>query len=92
VPRTHDRDQGPCTLTSRKQDPSRRGLHSQRSKFGGCSTVPTGHRLEILSNLRFGFLEIRDTSVFALHRRLRYHRLDLGVGADPRVHQSIQRY
>ena len=29
VPITHGRDQGPCTLPPRKQDPSRRGLHSK---------------------------------------------------------------
>jgi hypothetical protein len=35
VPSFNDRDQGTPPLTSRTQDPTRSGLHSERSKFGG---------------------------------------------------------
>jgi hypothetical protein len=44
MPSTHDRDQGPRTLAPRKQDPSRRGLHSVRGKLGRCAIAPTGSR------------------------------------------------
>jgi hypothetical protein len=42
VPSTHARDQGPRTLVPRKQDPPRRGLHSQRSKFADAPSHQRG--------------------------------------------------
>jgi hypothetical protein len=49
VPSTYVRDQGPRTLATRKQDPPRRGLHSQRSKLGRCAIAPTGPRHVVLA-------------------------------------------
>jgi hypothetical protein len=49
VPSTYVRDQGPRTLDTRKQDPPRRGLHSQRSKLGRCAIAPTGPRHVVLA-------------------------------------------
>jgi hypothetical protein len=50
-----DRDQGTLPLASRKQDPARRGLHSQRSKFGGCSITPTGPRYVDMCSFQCSF-------------------------------------
>ncbi len=49
VPSTYVRDQGPRTLATRKQDPPRRGLQSQRSKLGRCVIAPTGPRHVVLA-------------------------------------------
>jgi hypothetical protein len=45
----NDRDQGTRPLASRTQDPPQRGLHSDRSKFGGYSIAPTGPRYVVLA-------------------------------------------
>ena len=73
VPSTHGRDQGPRTLTPRKQDPSRRGLHSKRSKLGRCAIAPTGPRHVVLAAARaaraFGPGRV-DIGLAGLHRSL----------------------
>jgi hypothetical protein len=75
VPSTHDRDQGPRTLVPRKQDPSRRGLHSKRSKLGRCSIAPTGprHVCGPCSRPRTRALALGrvDIGLASLHRSLR---------------------
>ena len=49
MPRTDDRDQGPCTLTARTQDSPGGGLHSQCSKFGRCDIASEGSRHVVLA-------------------------------------------
>ena len=48
VPRTHDRNQGSCTLTARTQDSPGGGLHSQRS-IGRCAIASEGARHVVLA-------------------------------------------
>jgi hypothetical protein len=67
VPRTDDRDQGPCTLTARTQDSPGGGLHSQCSKFGRCDIASEGSRHVVLA-------AVHTTRVLALGRG------DLGLG------------
>jgi hypothetical protein len=61
------------TKTSRTQDPPRSGLHSERSKFSGCSIASTGSRYVVLPpahaarTLTFGRVNI---GIASLHRPL----------------------
>ncbi len=71
---THDRDQGPRTLVPRKQDPSRRGLHSERSKLDRCVIASTGSRHVVLPathGARVLPLGRVDIGLASLHRSLR---------------------
>jgi hypothetical protein len=74
MPSSHDRDQGPRTLAPRKQDSTRRGLHSERSKPGRCTIAPTGPRYVVLAAAyaaRAPALGRVDIGLTSLHRSLR---------------------
>jgi hypothetical protein len=74
VSSSHDRDQGTRTLAPRKQDSPRRGLHSERSKLGGCTIAPTGPRHVVLPTAyaaRAPALGRVDIGLASLHRSLR---------------------
>jgi hypothetical protein len=71
---THGRDQGPCTLAPRKQDPSRSG-HSKRRKLVGYSIASTGPRHVVLASAhttRVLALGRVDIGLADLHRSLHF--------------------